>query len=70
MPDPFEALRAPVTPVDPDPAFATRLRAQVERALTIPRGADVTDLVLEQDVPAVAPQIRGGHELHVREVEQ
>ena len=54
MPDPFEALRAPVTPIDPDPAFATRLRAQVERALTLPRGADMTDLVLEQDVPAAA----------------
>ena len=27
MPDPFESLHAPVTPVDPDPAFAARLRA-------------------------------------------
>src|SRR5262249_5630746 len=52
MPDPFEALRAPVTPVDPDPAFATRLRAQVERALNLPRGADVTNLVLEPEAPA------------------
>jgi uncharacterized glyoxalase superfamily protein PhnB len=33
MPDPFEALRMPVTPVDPDPAFAARLRSRVERAL-------------------------------------
>ena len=42
MPDPFERLRAPVTPVDPDPAFATRLRARLERALTLPRGVPVT----------------------------
>jgi predicted enzyme related to lactoylglutathione lyase len=53
MPDPFEALRAPDTPIDPDPAFAAGLRAQVERALTLPRGADVTDLVLEHE-PAPA----------------
>jgi uncharacterized glyoxalase superfamily protein PhnB len=49
MPDPLEALRAPDTAVDPDPAFAARLRARVERALTLPRGADVTDLVLEHE---------------------
>jgi uncharacterized glyoxalase superfamily protein PhnB len=49
MPDPFEALRTPDTPIDPDPAFAAGLRAQVERALTLPRGADVTDLVLEHE---------------------
>src|SRR6266702_430933 len=29
MTDPFEALREPVTPVDPDPDFAGRLRSEV-----------------------------------------
>jgi predicted enzyme related to lactoylglutathione lyase len=33
MPDPFEALRTAPTPIDPDPAFAARLRARVGRAL-------------------------------------
>ena len=33
VPDPFEALRTAPTPIDPDPAFATRLRARVARAL-------------------------------------
>jgi uncharacterized glyoxalase superfamily protein PhnB len=36
--DPFEALRAQDAPLDPDPAFAARLRARVERALALPRG--------------------------------
>ena len=42
MPDPLEVLRAPVTPVDPDPGFATRLRARLARALAIPGGVDMT----------------------------
>ena len=29
MTDPFEALREPVTPVDPDPGFARRLRLRL-----------------------------------------
>jgi predicted enzyme related to lactoylglutathione lyase len=44
MPDPFDALRAPVTPADPDPAFAARLRARLERALDLPEGVAVTDI--------------------------
>lgn len=32
MPDPFEALRTAPTPIDPEPAFAARLRARVVRA--------------------------------------
>jgi len=31
MTDPFEALREPVTPVDPDPGFAERLRQRLTR---------------------------------------
>ena len=33
MTDPFEALREPVTPVDPDPDFAGRLRMRLTREL-------------------------------------
>ena len=40
MADPFEALRAPVVPTDPDPAFASRLRARIQAAVE-PRGARV-----------------------------
>jgi uncharacterized protein len=43
MTDPFDVLRAPVTPADPDPFFAARLRARLERALGLPEGVAVTD---------------------------
>jgi len=33
MPDPFESLRTPLTPVDPDPTFTASLRDRVARAL-------------------------------------
>jgi predicted enzyme related to lactoylglutathione lyase len=33
MPDPLEALRMPVTPAEPDPFFAARLRERVRQAL-------------------------------------
>ena len=33
MTDPLDVLRAPFTTVDPDPAFATDLRARLERAV-------------------------------------
>ena len=42
MTDPFDTLRAPVEPVDPDPRFAAALRTRIERALTLPRGVAVT----------------------------
>jgi predicted enzyme related to lactoylglutathione lyase len=42
MPDPFEALFDPVHASDPDPAFAARLRAQVEVALSLPKGVTMT----------------------------
>ncbi len=42
MTDPLDALRMPVMPADPDPTFATRLRARVERALALPRGVAMT----------------------------
>jgi uncharacterized glyoxalase superfamily protein PhnB/DNA-directed RNA polymerase specialized sigma24 family protein len=56
MADPFEALRAPLVPVDPDPSFAAHLRARVEQALDLPRGAAVSDLTLDpRPTPAAAP---------------
>lgn len=36
MTDPFDVLRAPTSPVEPDPAFAGALRSRVERALLDP----------------------------------
>lgn len=38
-PDPLDALRTPVVPVDPDPTFAAHLRARLERVLLTPREA-------------------------------
>src|SRR5690349_782888 len=44
MPDPFETLRTPLTPVAPDAAFAAQLRARLVRALSTTRGGTaVTD---------------------------
>jgi predicted enzyme related to lactoylglutathione lyase len=57
MTDPLDALRAPVTPADPDPAFAARLRARLERALGLPEGVAVTETTLtlaEREPPAPA----------------
>jgi uncharacterized glyoxalase superfamily protein PhnB len=39
MTDPFDALREPVTPVDPDPDFARRLRTRLTREVFAPGGA-------------------------------
>jgi predicted enzyme related to lactoylglutathione lyase len=41
--DPFEALRSPTVAIDPDPAFAARLRARIERALDQPSGAPMAE---------------------------
>jgi uncharacterized protein len=42
-PDPLDALREPVRPVQPDPGFAERLRTRLEAALLDPRGAPMTE---------------------------
>ena len=45
MTDPFEALREPVTPADPDPGFARRLRLRLSReifASTAPTGGTMS----------------------------
>jgi uncharacterized glyoxalase superfamily protein PhnB len=47
--DPFEALRLPVRPEAPDPAFADRLRARVTRALDLPRGVTVSEPTTPQE---------------------
>ena len=62
MTDPLDALRAPVTPIGPDPAFAARLRARVERALGLPEGVAVTDisLTLAERETTAPPGERGG----------
>ncbi|MFL6130895.1 MAG: VOC family protein [Mycobacteriales bacterium] len=57
MTDPFDALRAPAEPVDPDPAFAAVLRARLERALTLPRGVAVTSTAVEQTRTAAGAAI-------------
>ena len=54
MTDPFDVLRAPVTPARPDPRFAARLRTRLERALDLPEGVAVTDISVPQ-TPATAP---------------
>jgi predicted enzyme related to lactoylglutathione lyase len=59
MPNPFDALRAPVTPVEPDPAFAARLRARLERALALPEGVAVTDIAVQ---PVATPSSSGPEE--------
>jgi len=38
MPDPFDALRMPIVPVQPHAAFAEHLRSRLERALLRPEG--------------------------------
>jgi predicted enzyme related to lactoylglutathione lyase len=55
--DPFDALRAPVEPVDPDPAFAAALRARIERALTLPRGVAVSTPTVEAPPTALGAAI-------------
>ncbi len=62
MPDPFESLRLPTVPVDPDPAFVRRLRRQVERGLQLPRGAVMSDLEVDVELdspvePGVVPYL-------------
>jgi predicted enzyme related to lactoylglutathione lyase len=55
MPDPFEALRTAPTPIDPDPAFAARLRARVARAL-LPQG----DHRMTLQTPEATERLRQG----------
>ena len=65
MADPFSVLRAPATPADPDPAFAARLRARLERALDLPEGVAVSDtdaIMQPHPAPAAATRRRGARD--------
>ena len=66
MADPFSVLRAPVTPADPDPAFAARLRARLERALDLPEGVAVSEtgaIMQPHPAPVAATRRRGATEV-------
>ena len=54
MPDNLEALRLPQIPIAPDPAFASRLRARLERALGPSGGPAVSTIVTEPETVADA----------------
>ena len=60
MTDPFEALREPVTPVDPDPGFAGRLRLRLTREVFAPPGGTMsqqTVATLVEREPAWPPTL-------------
>jgi uncharacterized glyoxalase superfamily protein PhnB len=64
MTDPFEALREPVTPVDPDPEFAGRLRMRLAREVFAPPGGTMSQPTVAARVerepawpPALTPYI-------------
>jgi len=66
MADPFRVLRAPVTPADPDPGFAARLRARLERALDLPEGVAVSDtgaIMQPHPAPVAATRRRGARDV-------
>ncbi len=51
MTDPFEVLREPFRPVDPDPEFAGRLRLRLTREVVTPTGGTMS----QQTVASVSP---------------
>ena len=60
MTDPFEALREPVTPVDPDPDFAGRLRQRLTREVFASQGGTMsqpTTAVQVEREPAWPPTL-------------
>jgi uncharacterized protein len=59
MPDPFEALRTAPTPIDPEPAFAARLRARLARALQ-PTSPDQGEPTMTLHTPETAELLRQG----------
>jgi uncharacterized glyoxalase superfamily protein PhnB len=52
MTDPFEVLREPVTPVDPDPGFAGRLRTRLTRELFANPGGTMPQPTAPQETAA------------------
>ncbi len=55
MADPFENLRAVISTDEPDPVFAAALRARLERALSLPKGVTVSNLVLGNEPTGSEP---------------
>jgi len=54
--DPFDDLYEPIRPADPDPVFARRLRARLERALALPKGVIPVSAATTADArPATRP---------------
>ncbi|HXW38599.1 MAG TPA: VOC family protein [Acidimicrobiales bacterium] len=53
MADPFDGLRLPNDPIEPDAAFATALRERLERALVLPKGVTVSELTVDR--PGLTP---------------
>ena len=64
MTDPLEALRTPLTPIDPDPAFAARLRERLRRELLRPKGADTGGTMPTTTTRSAAP--RDAHDAAAR----
>jgi predicted enzyme related to lactoylglutathione lyase len=59
MPDPFEALRTAPTPIDPEAAFAARLRARLAQAL-LPTSPDQGEPSMTLHTSETAEQLRQG----------
>jgi uncharacterized glyoxalase superfamily protein PhnB len=57
MPDAFEALRMPLTPVQPDPAFAARLKARVARELGLSQSQHVPGGTTMTSAPSLVPYL-------------
>ncbi|HEY6744572.1 MAG TPA: VOC family protein [Mycobacteriales bacterium] len=64
MTDPFDALREPVVPADPDPGFAATLRARLERALALPRGVEPVTMMETRTtlIPYLAVPVGSGQQ--------
>ena len=61
MTDPFDALREPVRPADPDPGFARRLREQLTREVFAFSGGTMSQQVV-QPQPETQPEAQAGRE--------
>ncbi|WP_214366674.1 VOC family protein [Pseudonocardia sp. H11422] len=67
MTDPLDALHEPIRPVDPDPAFAARLRARLERAVLDPATTPLDhweDDMLATGLPALTTEAAAALALH------
>jgi uncharacterized glyoxalase superfamily protein PhnB len=59
MTDPFEALREPVTPADPDPDFARQLRQRLTREVFTPAGGAMSQQTTSQTASRVEREPTG-----------